>query len=485
MSTSAPDHDATSQRVGVLRRHALFTAALVLGAALRVLVMVAFRPGFILSDAHTYLILATHLVAHPDRVVGYGAALAAITSLTHDIWVIAGVQHLLGLGTAVLGYALLRRWGVSQLVATLAMLPVLVDAMQLALEHSILSDVLYDLLLLAGVAVLAWRRVPSLGNVLVGGLVLGLSVLVRVGGEPVVLGAVGFCLLTAVPWRRRVVTSLALVAAFVVPLVAYAAWFDSQQGSFALTTSGGRALYMRTTGFVDCSRLQVPAYERRLCPAEPVGHRLDPTQYGWHSPDGTAGLRPPPGVTLDGAFRDFAWRAIRAQPGAYVRIVLRDAALTLWPRRVDRYGYDTADKWQFANWRDYRPTPGATSVYADYGGPYRTNAVAAQILAVYGNVVYLPGPLIGLLVLGSLVGLVWPRRPSGSRPLLFLTLSLGVGLTLVPIVTAEFVWRYMLPSVLLVPMAAACAWTRISARPRPIRTTAPEPLRGPTDRTAA
>ena len=100
-----------------------------------------------------------HLEPFPDRVVGYGAFLGPAL-LTTDTWAIAGVQHLLGLLTAVLGYALLRRWGVSGRIATLAMLPVLFDAMQLLLEHSILTDVLFDLVLLAGIAALAWRRTP-------------------------------------------------------------------------------------------------------------------------------------------------------------------------------------------------------------------------------------------------------------------------------------------------------------------------------------
>ncbi|MBV9832493.1 MAG: hypothetical protein JOZ82_12950, partial [Marmoricola sp.] len=118
MSTTAPDRDAGSSRGGFLRRHGLFLAVLLLGLVVRVLVMVAFHPGFLVSDAHTYLELAVGLEPTTDRVVGYSAALALLG--TQDTWLIAGVQHLLGLLTAVLGYALLRRWGVGQLVATLA-----------------------------------------------------------------------------------------------------------------------------------------------------------------------------------------------------------------------------------------------------------------------------------------------------------------------------------------------------------------------------
>ena len=53
-------------------------------------------------------------------------------------------------------YALLRRWSVPPLVATLACLPALFDAMQLSLEHSVLSDVLFDLLVVADPHPMTW-----------------------------------------------------------------------------------------------------------------------------------------------------------------------------------------------------------------------------------------------------------------------------------------------------------------------------------------
>ena len=43
---------------------------------------------------------------------------------------------------------------------------------------------------------------------------------------------------------------------FAVPLTAYAAWYHHENGAFAITQASGRALYMRTTTFVDCSHLE-------------------------------------------------------------------------------------------------------------------------------------------------------------------------------------------------------------------------------------
>jgi hypothetical protein len=44
-----------------------------------------------------------------------------------------------------------------------------------------------------------------------------------------------------------------------------------------------------------------------------------------------------------------------------------------------------------------------------------------------------------------------------------LLLVLPLTLVLVPDVTAEFVWRYQLPLVVLLPMSAALGWTRLRA----------------------
>ncbi len=450
---------------GFVRRHRWFLGALAAGLVVRVLVMAAFRPAFIFGDAHSYLEIAQQLQPHTSRTVGYSAFLALIETVTQDAWVMVGVQHLLGLLTAVAGYALLRRWSVSPGLATLAMVPVLMDSMQLVLEHSLLSDVLYDLVLVVGVTALAWRRVPTISTAALGGLLLGLSVLVRISGEPVLLGAVGFCLLGAATWRRRALTSLVVVVAFAAPLLGYATWYHASGGPFALTQAGGRSLYMRTTGFVDCSRLHLPTYEQRLCPAQPLGERLDPTYYGWHHPDHTAGLHPPAGTSIYQVFSDFGRRAITTQPGDYVRIVLRDSALYLYPRRTDHYEYDTSHKWSFSAWSRLGPSDFSKPLYAEHGGAYRTQPALEAVLAGYGSVIYLWGPLMGLLVAIGLVGLF--RRGQGPRttPATFLVLSLGVGLILLPVVSVEFVWRYVLPAVVLVPMAAALAWTGLRGSP--------------------
>jgi hypothetical protein len=453
------------------RDHRPFLVLLGVGAALRVVVQLSFPPGFVFSDGPVYLGIVDHVVPLQERVVGYGLFLHALAWVSREVWLVTVVQHVLGLATATLAYVLLRRWGAGRWPAALATVPVLFDGMQLVLEHSVLSDVLFDLLVVAGVGSLAWHRRPQLATTVLGGLLLGAAVCVRVVGQPMVVAAVAFCLVAAATWRSRLVHAVAVTAAFSVPLLGYAAWFHQDHGTWAMSESGGRALFMRTTAWVDCTKFSMPDYERPLCPEEPVGHRLDPTQYGWHSPDASHGLTPPAGVTVDDAERDFARRAIRAQPWDYTRTVLRDVALNFWVPRDDHFEYDTADKWSFDRYVDREQLTGYTEpAYRAHGGELPTvRQPGASALAAYGTTVYLWGPALLVLLLMALASLFVPNRgPGGRRSVIALLLMVGGGLMVAPDVTAEFVWRYQLPAIVLLPMAAALGWTRLrTSRQRP------------------
>lgn len=448
-----------------LRDHRLFATALAAGALVRLLVQLAFPPAFVFSDGATYLAMVDSLTPGPNRPAGYGAVLRVLSWISRDVALVSVFQHLLGLVTAVVVYVALRRWGVSAWVATLATVPVLFDGMQLLLEHSPLSDVVFNLVLVTGLVILGWRREPTIGAAAVAGLVLGTAVLLRIVGEPVVAAAVIFCLVSGLTLRSRLATAAVVAVSFLVPLAGYAAWYHAENGVWALSEASGRALYMRTTTFVECDRVEVPDYQRVLCPPEPVGHRDDPTDYGWHDERTIYALDPPPGVTFDEATKSFALAAIRAQPGDYARTVLRDfwMGFSSW-ERVDRYDYDTAYKWSFRARVDYQPSELMSGAYAAHGGELpRTRHPLGDRLAEYGDHVYVRGPMLLAMALLGLGGLLI-RRPAGlraTRPLIFLIGSVAVGLVLVPDATAEFVWRYQLPALVLLPMAAALGWTRV------------------------
>ncbi len=456
--------------------HRAFAIALLSGALLRALVQLSFPPAFIFSDGPTYLGLVDRLSPSPDRPVGYGFLLRGLSWITRDVTAVAVTQQLLGLATAVMIYALLRRWGVSARVSTLATVPVLFDGMQLVLEHSVLSDVLFDFLLVLGIAILAWHRTPSTAAAACAGVVLGLTAVTRLVGEPVVLAAVLFCLMASTSRRRRIVTSLAVCIAFMVPITAYATWYHHERGVWALAQFGGKALYMRTTTFVDCATISVPAYERELCPDQPLGERRDPTYYGWHDTTTLPALRPPPGISQNVALRDFAVSAIRSQPWDYLRTVLRDVGLNFAPVRIDHFEYNTASKWSFNAYVGYQSTDWTGPAYAAHGGAQpETRQPSANVLKVYGMVVYVWGPLLLALLVVALAGISArrPRSAPATRPLAVLTTTVALVLMVLPVATAEFTWRYQLPAVVLLPVAAALGWTRLRGTRQPGATATP------------
>jgi hypothetical protein len=452
---------------GLWRTEAPFLVAVALGAVVRVVVAVAFPPAFLMSDAPAYLSLVDDMVPPTSRPAGYGVLLLALSWISRSLILVTATQIVLGLATAALAYALLRRWGVSAWVATLATLPLLFDSMQLLLEHSVLSDVLFDLLLVGAVAALAWWPTPRLWTTGLAGLLLAAATLVRLVGEPSILAAALFLVMACTSWRRRLTHLGVACLTFALPLVAYAGWYHQVNGVWALSQASGRALYMRTTTFVQCPKLDLPSYERVLCPRDPLSDRREPTWYGWHSQATIPKLKPPPGVTPDQAMRDFAIRAIASDPLAYVVVCARDLVLPFWaPTRVDHYEYTTSVKWTFGYFIDYHPSPLWTApAFAQHGGEVLVSRQpVADALAQYGRWVYLPGPVTLLLLLLAVAGAVVRReevRP--LRPLLVLLIVLPVGLSLVPDVTAEFVWRYELPVFAILPMAAAVAWTRLRA----------------------
>lgn len=445
--------------------HRPFLIALALAALVRVVVQFAFWPAMVHSDGPTYLLFLDTFEPNAERPDGYGLlVLYPLSWLTSKVLAVAVVQHVMGLVTAALVYALVYRWGAGRRLALVASVPVLFDSLQLNLEHTVLSDTLFELLVVLAVVVLGWRRRPTPGAALAAGLILGVSVTVRLVGEPLVLAGVAYCLLAGRSWLVRLAGAVALIVGFALPVGAYAAWYHHDHGVYALSQSAGKSAYMRTTTFVDCTTLSVPAYERVLCPREPLGQRYDPTYYAWHDPRTLPRLKPPPGTTPDQAMREFALAAIRQQPADYAGVVLRDFLLNFDVWRADRFEYDTAHKWRMSTYLSYKPTDWTRPAYEEHGGEQLTaREPFAIVAAVYGWVVYLPGPvLFACLVTGMLGGLGLGRaRRSGLNSICLLLTVSGAGLLLVPAVTADFSWRYQLPALALLPAGAAIAFTAL------------------------
>ena len=80
--------------------------------------------------------------------------------------------------------------------------------------------------------------------------------------------------LVAVRPRRRLLTRLAaLTGCFLIPVIGYLGWFDASHGQWNFTTFSGAFLYGRVADFASCQGLNLPAYEKPLCPTQPAALR--------------------------------------------------------------------------------------------------------------------------------------------------------------------------------------------------------------------
>jgi hypothetical protein len=222
--------------------------------------------------------------------------------------------------------------------------------------------------------------------------------------------------------------------------------------------------------FANCAVIKPPAGERVLCP--PPGHRMASSLYIW---DGNSPLRALPGGRFSARTNrlalHFALRAIAAQPGDYVAAVGHDVALSFfWSRPVhpdagivDRYQFaDAATAWVPAAMR----TPGGGTVAGDQAlynrgraAPTRLVQPYARWLVTYQRYAYLPGTLLGVILLAGLAVMAVRRRVRGAG----LPWTFAVTILVVPPLVADFDLRYLVPAVPVACLAAVLAFAPRSA----------------------
>ncbi len=148
--------------------------------------------------------------------------------------------------------------------------------------------------------------------------------------------------------RAGVRVIAAAILAGAVPVAGYAAWFDLHEHQFSLTRSDGVYLWARTMSFADCAVIKPPADERILCP--PGGPRMASSLYIW---SGNSPLLRMPGgrfsARTNALARDFALRAIAAQPGGYLAAVGHDVALSFYWDRPVHPDAGIVDRYQFSD----------------------------------------------------------------------------------------------------------------------------------------
>jgi hypothetical protein len=452
-------------RVGrALRRHWLFALLIVFAAGLRGVVLAAYHPALIFPDSVRYLQYAHNFTGgrwSPDalRQSGYSVLIIGV-AMTRALWLIPLAQHLAGLATAGLVYAVLLRFGARPWLAALASVPVLFDPLQLVLEQYVLSDVWTTLMIMAALTLLVWKKVgPGRLAVAGAGLLLGLAATFRDQDLIMIAPAVLYVLVLVRPRRRLLSRLAALTGCFLVPVVGYLGWFDAAHGQWNFTSFSGAFLYGRVADFASCQGLELPAYERPLCPTEPPARR-NADFYTWNPQSPQWTFRPPAGTPRDAVVRDFSLRILRHQPLTYAEAVVRDFGYGFSPVRGAGPEHYPLAYLRFQT--QIRPDWQAYASIAALGYPAPAlEPGLARFLAGYGRWFYLPGPLFAAGLVLTLGGLVASRfRDTATLPF---TASAGFVL-LPPAVFATFDWRYQLPQLSLIPVAAVLGVNAIRSR---------------------
>jgi hypothetical protein len=333
---------------------------------------------------------------------------------------------------------------------------------------------------------LLWRERVSWIAGSIAGLLIGVATITRVVG----LVLIPIVLVYVVVRRRGVAAIASTLVAAALPLLLYASWYHSVNGSFQLTGNTWITLYGRVAPFADCSDLALPADERVLCDPRPVDERPGPN---WYLFDSNSPLRKLPPSRVNELMRDFSKRVVLGQPSTYSRVVGREF--------LHYFGYvRKADRWEdpeavFRFREPGEPLPGPPWVMvmanesveqlyrkallvlhrAPFPNPEPSPALNG-IVRGYQKAAVTPGPLLALAALLGLLA-AFGRGSSGGRSLraegVVLATS-GLALLLLPVATNVFDYRYLLPALPLLPAAGVVGATSLSRRwlptPRETRT---------------
>ena len=473
-------------------------AVLAFGVLLRAYMTLRWRPAFVnYSDTGIYIQDAySGGFADPLRVVGYGIFLIPLHWIAPHMLLVVLVQHLMGIATGALLYLALRRAGAPWPVALVPAAVVWLGGTQIFLEHSILSEALFTLLLALALYAAARGAAGPLWWAAAAGVALGLGATVR-GVGTVLLAVVPLWLLfsSARVSRATALRAGTALAASLVVIAGYIAWRQAETDMSGFTTNGDWNLYGRVAPFADCTRFTPPDGTEGLCdpvpPAQRHGRNVEWYIYREESPAQKL-FGPPylvsPDPEANDKLRRFSLAAIRAQPGDYLDAVGEDLVRIVAPDH-DSDGDLSYD--EFMRFLIDGPLRDGRNEFVESwrvlyypGDAYHRGDIA--LLEDYERATRIDGAVMIVVLLLALAA-PW-AAPVRARRVAALMSATAFALLVYPIATHAYDARFVVPA--LGPLVAAAAlggWGLISLRRtwRAPRRSAGPPPPGGSDRSPA
>jgi hypothetical protein len=468
--------------VDIARRHWMFWLLLAGGLMLRAIAQIGYQPALLFIDSKKYIFGTDYVntIWGAFDPLGYSLlVLRPVLIFGGNLAFVALIQHGLGVGMAVALYALMVRRGAWRWLAALAVAPVLLDAYQLNAEQTIMPDVLFEALVVAGMVLLLWHRRPGLFLVILAGLALGTSAPVRQVGEALIAPALVYVVLAAPGWRAKIVHGVALTACFALPVLGYMSYSAVvMHYGFELSNMGTAYLYGRAAHAADCATLKIPADERPLCPRPQVAATLGVDGLV-NAPESPRVLYQPvnvqAGILIDTTpmQKALAYSVIKQQPLRVAGDIAKDSVKLFALTRNTQEGDTPISRWQFQFGYPYYP-PGVTwhgpnsvnKVFARTGGGGRARVhwKADIALRYYQlHIGYTPGPVFLFGLIAGLAGIFTFRRRRDAGPALACLLVTGSAVAvLLGADVYEFSWRYQLPALITLPVAAALGVTAVA-----------------------
>jgi 4-amino-4-deoxy-L-arabinose transferase-like glycosyltransferase len=475
-SSRADDRRWTADRIAV----AILVALIVAGIALRVVAALAWWPvATNLGDSWPY---ATHAIWRPFddpmHPAGYSLSLAAIGFFTRDVGVFTVLQNLMGIASATVLFAAVRRLFDSPWPGLLGAAVILLGADQVFLERSIMSETLFTLLLAATIYATAraletperWYPWPLVAA----GLGVAMGVTRSAGIVMLPLVALALVLAAPRPWLARWRPVAAFCGLALAGLLAYGTANDVSHDRFEIAPTPGWHLYSRAATMADCTHFDPPAGTEALCQTKPPQERLGMDWYLYYP--GSPATRLYGNITIvegdhDAELGVWARRAILADPRTFLKVLWPDLKAYFFPEDYEyRLGrgvslddqLDWGTEWKVGSTRttargmeeffdpiEVERDHGLLDALHDYQRVFRFGATALTICSLL-----------------TLLGLCLGRRR--ERIALMLLGIGGLAMILLPTVSVNYSGRYTVPPA--GPLAAAgaiaaiVAWRRLRSR---------------------